>query len=62
MEAGREDSPIWIDFLASMDPSYRELHRPAEIVRDFLASMTDAYFLRTSQDLFFPQPLRMGFN
>jgi hypothetical protein len=24
--------------------------------------MTDAYFLRTSQDLFFPQPLRVGFG
>jgi hypothetical protein len=24
--------------------------------------MTDAYFLRTSQDLFFPQPLRIGFG
>ncbi|MCJ7818276.1 MAG: phosphohydrolase, partial [Syntrophales bacterium] len=62
MEAGREDSPIWVDFLATMDPDYRESQRPAEIVRDFLASMTDAYFLRTSQDLFFPQPLRVGFG
>jgi dGTPase len=60
VEAGREDSPIWVDFLAAMDPGYRESSRPAEIVRDFLASMTDAYFLRTSQELFFPQPLRMG--
>jgi hypothetical protein len=24
--------------------------------------MTDAYFLRTSQDLFFPQPVRVGFG
>jgi dGTPase len=62
VEAGREDSPIWEDFLATMEPGYRESRRPAEIVRDFLASMTDAYFLRTSQDLFFPQPLRVGFG
>jgi dGTPase len=62
MEAGREDSPIWADFLGFMDPGYQESRRPAEIVRDFLASMTDAYFLRTSQDLFFPQPLRVGFS
>jgi dGTPase len=62
VSAGREDSPIWADFLADMDPGYRESHRPAEIVRDFLASMTDAYFLRTSQDLFFPQPVRVGFG
>ena len=62
VEAGREDSPIWADFLAAMEPGYRESRRPAEIVRDFLASMTDAYFLRTSQELFFPQPLRVGFG
>jgi dGTPase len=59
--AARRDSPIWTDFLAPMDPAYLESHQPAEIVRDFLASMTDAYFLRTSQELFFPQPLRAGF-
>ena len=57
----RRDSPIYKDFLATLDPPYRESHQPAEIVRDFLASMTDAYFLRTSQELFFPQPLRAGF-
>ncbi len=57
----RRDSLIYLDFLAPLDPAYRESHQPAEIVRDFLASMTDAYFLRTSQELFFPQPLRAGF-
>jgi len=57
----RRDSLIYQDFLASLDLAYRESHQPAEIVRDFLASMTDAYFLRTSQELFFPQPLRAGF-
>ncbi|MCX5889854.1 MAG: HD domain-containing protein [Deltaproteobacteria bacterium] len=59
--AARRDSPIWTDFLAPMEPAYLESHQPAEIVRDFLSSMTDAYFLRTSQELFFPQPLRAGF-
>jgi dGTPase len=62
MEAGREDSPIWVDFLAAMEPGYQESRQPGEIVRDFLASMTDAYFLRTSQDLLFPQTLRVGFG
>ena len=60
--AGRKESPIWTDFLADMDPDYGESHQPAEIVRDFLAAMTDAHFLRTSQELFFPQPLRLGFG
>ena len=62
VETVREDSPIWKDFLAGMGPGYRQSHQPAEIVRDFLASMTDAHFLRTSQELFFPQPLRVGFG
>ena len=62
LEAERRDSPIWEDFLTAMDPDYRQTSRPAAIVRDFLASMTDAYFLRTSQELFFPQPLRVGFG
>jgi dGTPase len=62
LEAGREASPIWTDFLAGMDLGYRAARRPAAIVSDFIASMTDAYFLRTSQDLFFPQSLRVGFG
>ncbi|MGP8049169.1 MAG: deoxyguanosinetriphosphate triphosphohydrolase family protein [Desulfobaccales bacterium] len=61
LDQDRRGSPIFKDFLAPLDPAYRESHQPAEIVRDFLASMTDAYFLRTSQELFFPQPLRAGF-
>ncbi len=62
VEAGREDSPIWTEFLAGMEPAYRERHQPAEIVRDYLASLTDANFLRISQELFFPQPLRFGWG
>ena len=60
VEAGREESIIWTDFLAAMESGYRDSRRPAEIVRDFLAAMTDANFLRISQELFFPQPLRVG--
>jgi hypothetical protein len=59
--AERHASPIWTDFLFAMDPAYLTSHQPTEIVRDFLASMTDAHFLRTSQELFFPQRLREGF-
>jgi dGTPase len=53
----RRESPIWGDFLATMAPAYVEESKPAEIVRDFIASMTDAYFLRQSQELFFPRPM-----
>jgi dGTPase len=58
LAAERRDSPIWTDFLAPMDPVYLASHQAAEIVRDFLASMTDAYFLRLSRELFYPQRLR----
>ncbi len=57
----RRSSPIWQDFLAQMEPFYLESHKPAEIVRDFMASMTDAYFLRQCQELLFPQPLPVRF-
>ena len=57
----RRSSPIWTDFLAHMDPAYLEEHEPAVPVRDYVASMTDAYFLRQCQELFFPQPLPLKF-
>jgi dGTPase len=45
LEADRRDSVIFTRFLADMAPAYCETHRPAEIVRDFIAGMTDRYFL-----------------
>ncbi len=57
----RLDSPIWVDFLAAMAPAYLEGNEPAVLVRDFLASMTDAHFLRQSQELFFPRSLPARF-
>lgn len=62
LQEKRRSSPIWAEFLATMDAAYLENHQPAEIVRDFLASMTDAYFLRRCQELFFPQPLPLRFT
>ena len=57
----RHHSPIWTEYLADMDDPYREQTAPAAIVRDYLASMTDANFLRQCQRLFFPQPLPVNF-
>jgi dGTPase len=57
----RLDSPIWTDFLAQLDHEYGANHQPAEMVRDFLAAMTDAQFLRQSQEMFFPRPLPARF-
>jgi len=43
METGSE---IFTEMLDGMDPYYVEKHAPAEIVRDFIAGMTDDYFLK----------------
>ena len=46
IEGGREDSVIYAGFLKDMDDQYVQDHSPAEVVRDFIAGMTDKYFLR----------------
>ena len=61
LKARRRDSPISRDFLDQMSPDYVERSQPPEIVRDFLAAMTDAQFLRQGYELFFPQPLPAWF-
>ncbi len=61
LKARRRESPIWRDFLDQMSPDYVERSQPPEIVRDFLAAMTDAQFLRQGYELFFPQPLPAWF-
>ncbi len=40
------DSVIFKNYLRDMDERYLDEHRPAEIVRDFIAGMTDRYFLQ----------------
>jgi len=57
----RLESPIWRDYLSAMDPGYLENHQVPEIVRDYIASMTDPYFLKQCGELFFPQPLPWRF-
>ena len=39
-------SVIFKRYLKDMDQRYVETHKPAEIVRDFIAGMTDRYFLQ----------------
>ena len=43
-------SVIFSQFLKGMSASYTAAHRSAEIVRDFIAGMTDAYFLSQCPD------------
>lgn len=45
LEKENRNSMIFTGFLADMSAEYIEQHRPPEIVRDFIAGMTDRYFL-----------------
>jgi len=45
LAAERRDSVLFRKFLADMDASYLENNQPAAIVIDFIAGMTDDYFL-----------------
>ena len=46
LEKGNTASVIFTQFLKNMSPVYLEQHTNHEIVRDFIAGMTDHYFLR----------------
>ncbi len=45
LERQNHASMIFTGFLSDMSQTYVENHHPAEIVRDFIAGMTDRYFL-----------------
>ncbi len=55
LENGDEESEIFTSFLDGMDPSYiKETPIPA-VVRDFIAGMTDEYFLSRCHKHFVPE-------
>ena len=62
LKDGRKESPIFTGFLHGMDRSYREETPPAAVVRDFIAGMTDAYFIRTATELLIPSELPARFD
>ena len=53
LQTANKTSVIFEGYLSDMDQRYMEEHQPAEIVRDFIAGMTDHYFLQQC-----PQALR----
>jgi dGTPase len=55
LEAGKEDSVIFSEFLDGMSSQYQENTADAMIVRDFIAGMTDDFFLRQCQANLMPQ-------
>lgn len=50
-------SVIYSQFLNGMDDTYRLNHSHAEITRDFIAGMTDSYFIRQAPDHLRPVPI-----
>ena len=55
LEKANEDSDIHRAFLDGMSPEYRAETPNAGIVRDFIAGMTDDYFLAQCRKQFIPQ-------
>ncbi|MCP3954665.1 MAG: HD domain-containing protein [Desulfobacterales bacterium] len=45
LEKGCRESAVFFRFLDNMSPDYQKTHSSAHIVRDFMAGMTDRYFL-----------------
>jgi dGTPase len=57
LQAGQDNSVIFREFLDGMSAQYRDNTPPAMIARDFIAGMTDDYFLRQCQENLMPQIL-----
>jgi len=55
LKAGNDNSVIFREFLDGMSSRYRDSTPPGMIVRDFIAGMTDDYFLRQCQENLMPQ-------
>jgi dGTPase len=60
IKSGNEESVVFSDYLNGMDEGYRA-ERPEVIVRDFIAGMTDAYFLRMGEMQLIPRSLPSKF-
>lgn len=52
-----QDSVIFSHFLSDMSEDYLQSHQPEEIVRDFIAGMTDRYFIRLCPEKMRPKTL-----
>ena len=61
LESGNEESDIYREFLDGMSWEYKNQTPPAEIVRDFIAGMTDDYFLGQCQKHLIPQTMPTTF-
>ena len=46
---GNRQAPIFSEYLCLLEPGYRERNPEAAVVRDFIAGMTDDYFLNQAR-------------
>ncbi len=61
LETGNQESDIDKEFLSGMSPDYRDQTSKAAVVRDFIAGMTDDYFLTQCHKHLIPQWITTGF-
>jgi dGTPase len=60
LQTGNEASDVYTEFLEGMSSQYTDCVSPAEITRDFIAGMTDEYFLSQCHKHLIPQVLPAG--
>ncbi len=61
-ETGTCSLPAFRDYIDDKEPAYLERLRPAEVVRDFLAGMTDEFFLSSCREMLLPEYRRGDFG
>lgn len=52
-------SVLWTQFLHSKSDEYKEAYASAQLVVDFIAGMTDRYFVRLLEQMIIPQTIRI---
>ncbi len=51
IEKEQDQAPVFSEFLLDQEPPYKENNSPAAMVRDFIAGMTDDYFINQARIL-----------
>ena len=59
-EKKNQESYIWHKFLRNKSPKYLSEATPVQKVIDYIAGMTDHYFVRTLQNLVVPGPIEIA--
>jgi len=64
LESGRKDTKIVTDFIKTgwTSPRYLETATDAELVRDFIAGMTDRYFAKRFEECVIPRRIQAKFS